>query len=106
MSLTAEKKPNSGWVERLDGDSQKSLEGNMARRETYRETVIAIMKEARELTRKTLIEKAIARNPTISKRPKWVYTNVIRGLKRDGILEEPVRGKIIYKGTASQTKKD
>jgi Fe2+ or Zn2+ uptake regulation protein len=93
---TAEKNPSfdgsSGLMEAGQGERRESVK----KRETYRETILAIMRESRELSRKTLVEKAMARNPTISKRPAWVYRNVIRGLKKEGLLAEPERGKIVY----------
>ena len=55
--------------------------------ETFKTTTLRILKEkGKPLKREQLVKKATRENPPRSSRPKWVYNDIIRRLKRDGHL--------------------
>lgn len=57
------------------------------KRETFKTTILRILKDLNKpIPRLELVEMAIGDNPPKSKRPEWVYHDIIRRLKRDGHL--------------------
>ncbi len=56
-------------------------------RETLRGAIFAIVKSKKSIELETLIKAAIKRKPPVSKRPEYVYGNVIKGWIRDGVME-------------------
>jgi len=56
-------------------------------RETFRQTVMRILSAEKKIKLTTLIQVAIMQNKPTSKRPQWVYKDVIRKLRKEGLLE-------------------
>lgn len=57
------------------------------KRETFRQTIMRIVSTEKKIQERTLIQVAIMQNKPFSKRPEWVYKDVIRRLRKEGFLE-------------------
>ncbi len=79
----AEKKDANNGMIRLEGHTCALKVGG---RETLRGAIWYIVKSKKSMEIKTLIKAAIKRKPPVSKRPEYVYGNVIKGWIRDGYM--------------------
>lgn len=57
-------------------------------RETFRQTVLRILSTEKKIKLRTLIQVAIMQNRPTSKRPEWVYKDVVRKIIKDGLAQK------------------
>jgi len=83
--------PMESWLEKVKEVRTKPK----VHRETFRQTIMRILSSEKKMKAKALIQVAIMQNKPSSKRPEWVYKDVIRRLVKEGPLEkQKIRGEL------------